>query len=55
MQAEHVDGLFIEMEGAANFALLEAMHQAGMNVGSNCILPDPKPVCGGLILNSNAD
>jgi branched-chain amino acid transport system substrate-binding protein len=32
MQADHVDGVFIEMEGAANFALLEAMHQAGMHV-----------------------
>jgi hypothetical protein len=111
IQAEHVGGAFIEMERAANFALLEAMHQAGMNikaylldyvqpsdsflnstakadahvvagttsftasfgtgaegpgpyagacchfeeyVGSNYILLDPKPVCGGLTLNSNA-
>jgi hypothetical protein len=65
MQAEHVDGVFIETEGAANFALLEAMHQAGMNIKAYLLdyvqPPDSfqnstaKPVCGGLIPNSNAD
>ena len=32
MKQEHVDGIYIEMQPTANFALLEAMQQAGMNV-----------------------
>jgi branched-chain amino acid transport system substrate-binding protein len=32
MKQEHVDGIYIEMQPTSNFALLEAMKQAGMNV-----------------------
>lgn len=32
MKQEHVDAIYIEMQPTANFALLEAMRQAGMNV-----------------------